>query len=144
MWTDNELKGRIKETVEWLRDKVSEANAQGVVVGISGGVDSAVVAGLCARAFPGKCIAVVMPSHSDPEAIEDALWVAEGFDLRPLEVNLSDVHTQLFEQVKTGIGSQGSNLVGEKMSQGNLKDRSAYVDAVFCGEQPELLGGGSR
>jgi len=123
MWTDNELNSRIKKTVEWLREKVSEANAKGLVVGISGGVDSAVVAGLCARAFPANCTAVVMPSHSDPEDIEDALWVAEGFDIRPLEVNLSDVHTQIFERVKTGLESQGCDLVGEKMSQGNLKAR---------------------
>jgi len=123
MWTDKELTERINKTVEWLREKVSEANAKGVVVGMSGGVDSAVVAGLCARAFPDKFMAVVMPSHSDPEDIEDALWVAEGFDIRPLEVNLSDVHTQIFEHVKKGLESQGCDIVAEKMSQGNLKAR---------------------
>ena len=121
MWTDNELKDRINKTVEWMREKVSEANAKGLVVEISGGVDSAVAAGLCARAFPANCITVILPSHSDPEDIEDALWVAEGFDLRPLEVNLSDVHTQISAHVKTGLGSQGCELVGEKMSQSNLK-----------------------
>lgn len=123
MWTDKELNSRIKTTVEWLREKVSEANAKGLVVGVSGGVDSSVVVGLCVRAFPNNCIAVTMPSHSDPEDTEDAIWVAEGFDLRPLGVNLSDVHTQIFEQVKTGLESQGCDLVGEKMSQGNLKAR---------------------
>ena len=123
MWTDKELNERIDKTVLWLREKVSEANAKGLVVGMSGGVDSAVVAGLCVRAFPHNCIAVAMPSHSDPEDIEDAIWVAEGFDLRPIEVNLSDVHTQIFEHVKTGLKNQGCDLVQEKMSQANLKAR---------------------
>lgn len=123
MWTDDELKDRINQAVEWLREKVAAANAKGVVVGISGGVDSAVVAGLCKQAFPDSCIAVIMPSHSNPEDKEDAYWVAEGFDLQPLEVELSDAHTQIFEKVKRGLENQGCELVGEKLCQGNLKAR---------------------
>jgi len=110
MWTDEELTGRINQAVNWLRERVTEAKAKGLVVGISGGVDSAVVAGLCSRAFPDNCIGVVMPSHSDPEDKEDALWIAEGFELRTLEVNLGGAHTQI-------------KLEGEKLSQGNLKAR---------------------
>lgn len=123
MWTDEELSRRIDQAIDWLRNKVSEANAKGVVVGISGGVDSAVVAGLCSRAFPENCIGVVMPSHSDPEDIEDALWIAEGFEIQTLEINLSGAHTQVMGQVKKGLESRGLNLVAEKMSQGNLKAR---------------------
>ena len=123
MWTDDELAARIDQTVDWLREKVTEANAKGVVVGISGGVDSAVVAGLCQQAFPDNCIGVVMPSHSNPDDKEDAYWIAEGFDLRPLDVDLSDAHTQIFEKVKRGLENQGCKLVGEKLSQGNLKAR---------------------
>lgn len=123
MWTDDELRSRINQAVDWLRKKVTEANAKGVVVGISGGVDSAVVAGLCKRAFPDNCLAVIMPSHSNPEDKEDAYWIAEGYDLRPLEVDLGDAHTQIFAQVKKSLVNQGCNVVGEKLSQGNLKAR---------------------
>jgi len=123
MWTDNELNDRINQAVDWLREQVAVANAKGVVVGISGGVDSAVVAGLCKQAFPDNCIAVIMPSHSNPDDKEDAYWVAEGFDIQPLEVDLSDAHTQIFEKVKRGLENQGCKLVGEKLSQGNLKAR---------------------
>ncbi|WP_088187423.1 NAD(+) synthase [Desulfosporosinus sp. FKA] len=125
MWTDKELAVRINTAVEWLRTKVAEANAKGVVVGISGGVDSAVVTGLCVRAFPENCIGVIMPSHSNPEDREDALWIAEGFEIRPLEIDLGEAHTLIFNQVKQGLPSsaQGSPIVGETMSQGNLKAR---------------------
>jgi len=123
MWTDEELAGRIDQAVDWLRERVSEAKAKGLVVGISGGVDSAVVAGLCSRAFPDNCIGVVMPSHSDPEDKEDALWIAEGFELKAIEVNLGGAHTQIMGQVKKSLESQGCKLEGEKLSQGNLKAR---------------------
>jgi len=123
MWTDKEIARRIDQAVDWLRAKVTEAKAQGVVVGISGGVDSAVVAGLCSRAFPEQCVGVVMPCHSDSEDKEDALWIAEGFEIRMIEVNLSGAHTQVMGQVKKGLESKGLNLEGEKLSQGNLKAR---------------------
>lgn len=123
MWTDDELTERINQTVEWLREKVAGANAKGVVIGISGGVDSSVVAGLCKKAFPDNCVALIMPSHSDPDDQEDALWIAEGFDIRPLEIDLSDAHSRIFEQVMKGLKREGSDVVGAKMSQGNLKAR---------------------
>ena len=38
--------------VEWLRNEVAEAGKSGVVLGVSGGVDSAVAALIAQRAFP--------------------------------------------------------------------------------------------
>lgn len=123
MWTDEELTGRINQAVDWLRERVTDAKAKGLVVGISGGVDSSVVAGLCSRAFPEQCIGVIMPSQSDPDDKEDALWIAEGFELRTIEVNLSGSHTQIMGQVKKELETQGCKLEDEKLSQGNLKAR---------------------
>ena len=41
---------QIEKTVEWLHDKVKEAHARGFIVGVSGGIDSAVVAYLIKKA----------------------------------------------------------------------------------------------
>ncbi|WP_252228500.1 hypothetical protein [Caldicoprobacter algeriensis] len=41
--------------VGWIRSKVDEAHARGCAVGISRGVDSAVVAALCVKACPLEC-----------------------------------------------------------------------------------------
>lgn len=56
--------------VDWCREKAADAGAEGAVVGVSGGVDSAVTLALCARAFPRKTIGVMMPCHSSPSSIE--------------------------------------------------------------------------
>ena len=63
--TDIEIK--IEKTVEWLREKVKEANCKGLVVGVSGGIDSAVVCNLIKRAFPENSVGVIMEINSNPK-----------------------------------------------------------------------------
>lgn len=58
--------------IRWLRDRADDAGALGAVVAVSGGVDSAVVAGLCIRAFPQSTLGVLLPCHSDPKDLADA------------------------------------------------------------------------
>lgn len=59
---------------------------RGAVVGISGGVDSAVVLALCVRAFgPEKVIAIMMPDKdSDPQSEQLARQLARQFEVEPL------------------------------------------------------------
>ncbi|QLH75255.1 MAG: NAD+ synthase [Methanomassiliicoccales archaeon] len=54
--------------VEFIRQKVEESGAEGVVVGLSGGVDSALVAKLCVMAIgPEKVKNLFLPSTTTPE-----------------------------------------------------------------------------
>lgn len=53
--------------VNWLVERLEEAGARGCVVGVSGGVDSAVTLAIAARAARkrgGACVGVIMPCHS--------------------------------------------------------------------------------
>lgn len=56
--------------VEWCRVHARQAGAEGAVVGVSGGVDSAVTLALCALAFPEKTVGVLMPCHSSKSSID--------------------------------------------------------------------------
>lgn len=123
MWTDKEIQGRIEVAVAWLQAKALGVKAEGLVVGISGGVDSAVVAGLCKRAFPQHALGVIMPAQSNPEDKADALLVSQTYGLKVVEVDLSTVHAGIMSQVENGLKGAGVEPQGLNMSQGNLKAR---------------------
>ena len=54
----------------WIRERVLAAGCKGGVVGLSGGLDSSVVAVLCHRAFPQNMLGVLMPCYSSQEDAE--------------------------------------------------------------------------
>ena len=75
------MTARGTDIAEWLRQQLTVAGAHGFVVGLSGGLDSAVVARLCQMAAPGQVVGVLMPCHSDARDEADARMVAEHFDI---------------------------------------------------------------
>ena len=80
--------------VSMLRHNVTKVmRRRGAVVGVSGGVDSAVVLALCARAFnPQRLTALVMPEvDSDPESEELACQVAHAYGVQPVVENITPV-----------------------------------------------------
>ncbi len=79
----------------WMRRQAQAAGARGFVVGLSGGVDSAVVARLCQLALPGHAVGVVMPCHSDPRDEVDAARLAERFSLPVVRIDLGPPYDTL-------------------------------------------------
>jgi len=84
------MKDRIDYLTNWLQDKVKEAGANGALVGISGGIDSAVVAYLIKKAFPEQSLGVLLPIDEEVEDQEDALKLVKGADLDYIGINLTD------------------------------------------------------
>ena len=86
-------KGIEDEIIEWLQEQVEARNADGALVGLSGGVDSSVVAGLIKKAFGDDSLGVLLPCsgtvNKDVEYAQDA---AEAFDLETLTVNIKDAY----------------------------------------------------
>ncbi|MDR5591804.1 NAD(+) synthase [Christiangramia sp. SM2212] len=89
--------------INWLKDYATKANMNGFVVGVSGGIDSAVTSTLCAKTgLPTLCLE--MPIHQDKNQISRARKHIEELqhnfaNVSDLEVNL----TPVFEEFKNGM-----------------------------------------
>jgi len=105
---------KISEKIgNWISAKVREANARGVVFGMSGGVDSSVTAVLAERALEGKALGLVMPCESDTKDLANARLVAEKFSIRTQYVDL----TPVFQMLKKTLPDSDEKTLG------NLKAR---------------------
>lgn len=125
----------IDEAVEWIRSTVQEAGAKGVVYGLSGGIDSAVVAGLCKKAFPEDTLGVVMPCYSNPVDEEHAHLVADALKLETKTVVLDSA----FDAMKSVLGVQESD---PKLAVANIKSRLRMITLYYnAGVRGYLVAG---
>ena len=81
----------VPRLVSFIRERAEALRRDGLILGLSGGLDSAVVATLCARALgPGRTLALVMPDRDTPrEQVGDALSFASeiGIDARLIRLD---------------------------------------------------------
>ena len=128
-----------EKLVSWIRDKVLAAGCGGVVVGISGGIDSSVLAVLCQRAFPDNTLGVIMPCGSQPEDKEHAHLVASKFSVPTTEVALDEVFETLIEVLPDyKVNSGMVNKV-----QANLKARLRMLTLYYIANQLGYMVAGS-
>jgi len=137
--------------VGFLRAQLEQTGFERLVVGLSGGVDSATVAHLAVRATaPDRVLAVLMPYRtSSPESETDARRVVEALGCRIERVDISPMVDPMLDLI--GGGDPGALAVrrGNVMARQRmivLYDRSAAFDALVAGTSNKteaLLGYGT-
>ena len=138
---------------EWLARRVTAAGARGLVVGLSGGIDSAVVARLCQMAAPGQVVGVIMPCHSDPRDEADARLVADHFGLPTVRVDLERTYESLVEAAREALGELPPEVVPDTPQDGidikarvpiaNVKPRLRMTTLYFVANSLNYLVAGT-
>ena len=125
----------INEAVDWIKTTVTEAGAKGVVYGLSGGIDSAVVAALCKKAFPEDTLGVIMPCYSNPIDEEHAHLVADALKLETKTAVLNDA----FDAMKGILGVSESD---PRLAVANIKSRLRMITLYYnAGVRGYLVAG---
>lgn len=125
----------------WIREQFAYSGAKGAVLGISGGIDSATLAGLLAKVLgPENVIGVIMPCHSQPVDEEYARLLAAKFGIKTYKVELS----QAFDSLFSAIGADGLELGA--LPAANIKPRLRMATLYAVAQQHGYLvcGGGNR
>ena len=133
---------------EWLRARVQEAGSRGIVVGLSGGVDSAVVARVAQMACPEGVMTVIMPAMSDPQDAEDATLVAGTFDLPVMTIDLARPFEALLVQAQQELGTWPPGTAPEdeksaRLAQANLKPRLRMTALYYVANRLNYLVAGT-
>lgn len=98
------MREEIDRLVTWLDSRLAASTAEGFVVGLSGGIDSAVVARLCQMTRKDGTVGVLLPCHSDPQDEADARLVADHFGLRTVRIDLAPAHDALLRDARAAVG----------------------------------------
>jgi NAD+ synthase len=88
-----------------MQRQLTASGGRGFVVGLSGGIDSAVVARLAQLAAPAAVVAALLPCHSDPQDEHDAALVAQHFSLTTIRVDLSPSYDRFVADAQAALGT---------------------------------------
>jgi NAD+ synthase len=130
-----------------MRQRLQAAGASGFVVGLSGGVDSAVVARLAQLAAPGAAVGVLLPCHSDPQDERDAIVVAQHFSLPTTRIELSWAYDALLEAVQPAVPERPPeeplDPLRGRVPAANLKPRLRMTALYFLANSLNYLVAGT-
>ena len=134
-----------------MHSQLSTAGARGFVVGLSGGIDSAVVARLAQMAAPGALLGMLLPCHSDPEDERHGLAVAEHYAVMTSRVDLSPAYDALVADTRAALcvrPKQARNVAPSDLLRGrvplaDIKPRLRMATLYFVANSINYLVAGT-
>ena len=142
--TELDLSSARRRIVPFIKRKVGESQADGAVLGISGGIDSAVTAYLCVEALGSRRVTgLIMPDlrATPDEDVEDARQVASELCIETMEIDVAPIHKAYLKALEPNRLAEGNLRARIRMSllyyHANLMNRLV----IGTGDRSELLLG---
>jgi NAD+ synthase len=126
------------EIARWLSEYVAAAGADGFVLGLSGGVDSATAAAVAAKAVgSASMLAAFLPCHSQALDARLARQVADAFAIPTVTVNLDAAFDALIENLPP---------TGHRLAAANIKPRLRMTTLYYLAQTYNylVLGSGNK
>lgn len=130
-----------KKIIKFIRDYYKKNNLKGVVLGISGGKDSAVVAALFSKALGSEnVLGVTLPCHSKIEDKNDAKLVANKYGFELINIDLTDAYDSFINQINL-LGNYSEEEL--KNSNINIKPKLRMSSVYYLAALYSSIKGGT-
>ncbi|HQC55252.1 MAG TPA: NAD(+) synthase [Clostridia bacterium] len=143
-----DYENEVAKRVQWIKDVLGSAHAKGIVLGMSGGKDCALVAILSKMATP-NVVGIIMPIESSrnyKEDRDDAFTLCKQFDIEVKEVDLTDVKKLLrrtlepLDEENPDIAYQNINPRLRMITLYNYGQRKGYLVAGTGNKSERTMG----
>lgn len=124
-----ELKSYQEYLVNWLKEQVKKTNCKGLIVGISGGIDSALVAALATKACGSNTLGVIMPIGNMSLDLDDAQKVIKTLKMPATTIDLTSTYQSLTNALK----------IDHKLALANIKPRLRMSTLYALAQQKNYL-----
>lgn len=126
------LAQKVEKIIKWIKTRVRAAGKKGVIFGLSGGIDSAVVAICCKAAFPDNSMALILPCESKERDLYDAMTIVQNYNIRYQNIDLTPVYQQL-------LSITSPNGHNNKVAKANIKPRLRMIVLYYFANILEYL-----
>ncbi|WP_156856282.1 NAD(+) synthase [Oceanobacillus sp. AG] len=118
------MEQHIESIVKWLRERTEAAKADGLLVGVSGGLDSAVVANLIKLAYPDNSLGVILPIQTSEKNIQDARDVTTACGIEEMTIDLTETHKMMYQAISEKmIENKSFAQAQDQLADANLRAR---------------------
>ncbi len=118
---------------DFLKDKLVETHMSGYVLGVSGGIDSALVAVLAKRAVKEKLFCLILPCESHASDQKDAVELLEKFDIPYEIIDLTATYQRMVKDMESQVGPLS------ELAKNNTKVRLRMVTLYAVGQTRNSL-----
>ena len=133
------MQEKTDKIVNWIKERVNGAGAEGIIIGLSGGIDSSCVAVLAKKALPNNVLGVIMPCFSNPEDMQHAKMLAEKFKIPYKVVELAGPFEKLYQEIE----EKEYKETEKNLAVANLKPRLRMCTLYYFANKLNYLVAGT-